>query len=315
MDARRLARRLNLLGPWLRRVFGGVVVKIGLDPGFGCPNRDPRTGAGGCIFCPPTAYGHHARPDEPVAEQLARGLERLRARARYFGRPAPLALAYYQAYSSTNASAPRLAQALAPALQAPGVGGLIVSTRPDCLDGPRWDVLEQAAARAPLWLELGLQSAHAPSLAAMGRGHDVACFDAAVAQARQRGLDVVAHVVLGLPGEDLTHTNATAEHLAGLGLWGVKIHNLMVLEGARLARLWRDGRHQCWTLAQNAQALAQFVARLPAATLIHRLAADPRGERLLAPDWARDKNHVLAALADELERLDLHQGDLCPKRP
>ncbi|RJX29005.1 MAG: TIGR01212 family radical SAM protein, partial [Desulfarculus sp.] len=260
-------------------------------------------------FCPPGGAGQGPGQGPPAA-QLARGLERLRKRAREQGRPQPKALAYFQAYSSTHGPLERLRELYEQALAAPGVAGLIVSTRPDCLDGPRWDLLGELAGRSSLWLELGLQSAHDSTLAALGRGHDVACFDAAAAEARKRGLRVVAHVVLGLPGEDEGHTTATARHLAGLGVWGVKLHNLMILEGARLARDWRAGRLRPWPRERYAAAAAQFLARLPAEVLIHRLAADPGPDRLLAPDWAADKGRTLAALADYLEEHDLEQGSL-----
>ena len=299
-----------MLGPWLRGRFGGPVVKIGLDTGFGCPNRT--AGRGGCSFCPPAAYGH-GQQGQPISRQLESGLHRLAQKARRGNRPMPQALAYFQAYTSTNAEPGLLEQTLGQAVGAPGVCGAIVSTRPDCLDNPRWEVLERFRQKMPLWLELGLQSAHDQTLEAMGRGHDVACFDGAAAEARRRGFDVVAHVVLGLPGEGPEHTAKTADHLAGLGLWGVKMHNLMVLAGSRLAAQYHDGAFQPWPLEQYAKAAAEFIGRLPRAMLVHRLAADPGRDRLVAPDWASEKDAILSAIADELERRDITQGDLCRK--
>ncbi len=309
MNAARLTERLNLLGPWLRRRFGGPVVKLPLDAGLSCPNRDGTIGRGGCSFCPPSGSGT-GRGGEPLERQLADGLARLAARAHRRGQAPPQALAYYQAFSATHAPAPRLEALLAPALAAPVVG-IIVSTRPDCLDPPRLEVLARAAERKPLWLELGLQSASDQTLAALGRGHDFACFAGAVEQARQAGLEVVAHVILGLPGEMPEHTAATAEALAGLGVWGVKLHQLMVLEGARLAAEFAAGRLRPWSRERWARAAAEFLGRLPRRTLIHRLVADPGRDRLIAPAWAGDKDAALSALADELERRDLKQGDLC----
>lgn len=310
MDASRLSTRINMLGPWLRRQFGAQVVKIGLDAGFGCPNRIG--GLGGCAFCPPAAYGG-AGVNASIAEQLGDGLARLELKARRTGKDVPLALAYFQAYSSTNAEPRLIKAALEQILEFDGVCAAIVSTRPDCLDGPRWEALERFRQKMPLWLELGLQSANDDTLRTIGRGHDVACFDSAVAEAHQRGFDVVAHVVLGLPGEGPGHAAATADHLAGLGLWGVKMHNLMILEGARLAADYAAGSFQAWPLELYVQAAAEFLARLPKNSLVHRLAADPGKDTLIAPDWAADKDAILSAIADELERRDIHQGDLCPK--
>jgi radical SAM protein (TIGR01212 family) len=309
VDPNRLSRRLNLLGPWLRKRFGGRVVKLPLDAGLSCPNRDGSIGIGGCAFCPPSGSGTGMGAG-PVDQQIRDGLARIAARAAKRGQKPPQALAYYQAFSGTHTSASKLSGLLAPALAAP-VCGLIVSTRPDCLDEPRWQVLLKAAEQKPLWLELGLQSANDATLAALGRGHDFACFAQAVKQANQLGLKVVAHVILGLPGESGSHFAATARALARLKVWGVKLHQLMVLEGTRLADDYAAGSLSLWSRESWARAAADFLGRLPQETLIHRLAADPGRDRLIAPAWVADKEAALEALAAELERQDLKQGDLC----
>jgi radical SAM protein (TIGR01212 family) len=287
------------------------VVKLPLDAGLSCPNRDGTLGKGGCAFCPPSGSGT-GLGEVPLERQIREGMARLADKAAKRGKEAPLALAYYQAFSSTHVPAQRLAELLAPALAAP-VCGVIVSTRPDCLDGPRWEVLARAAEQKPLWLELGLQSAHNATLAALGRGHDFACFADAVNQAKQFGLKVAAHVILGLPGETGDDIAATAQALAGLDIWGVKLHQFMVLQGARLADDYAAGRFQPWSRDEWAQAAADFLGRLPRETLIHRLAADPGRDRLIAPAWVAEKQAAFEALATELERRDLRQGDLCKK--
>jgi radical SAM protein (TIGR01212 family) len=245
-----------------------------------------------------------------VARQLSQGLARLRARAAAQGRPLPRVLAYFQAYSATNAPAEKLEPIFLAAARHPAVAGLIVSTRPDCLAPATWELLARLARLRPLWLELGLQSAHDATLERINRGHDVACFDRAMGQARKRGMKVVAHVILGLPGETVEQTNGTARHLAGLGVWGVKLHNLMVLAGAPLAAQHQGGGIHLWSREEYARAAAQFLARLPRKVLVHRLAADPGPDRLLAPAWAADKNATLAAIATALESDHLEQGVL-----
>ncbi|MCB2193311.1 MAG: TIGR01212 family radical SAM protein [Deltaproteobacteria bacterium] len=306
MDAARLAQRVNLLGPWLRRVMGGPTLKISLDPGLGCPHRPGGVGPGGCIYCPPGGSGHGRGGS--VAQQLSQGLARLQSRSPRG--PTPRALAYFQAYTATNAPAQVLEPMFLQVARHPAVAGIIVATRPDCLPPPTWDLLAEMARRRPLWLELGLQSAHDATLERINRGHDVANFDRAVGQAHKRGLRVVAHVILGLPGEDKGHTNATARHLARQGIWGVKLHNLMVLAGAPLAKKQRAGGLSLWSREDYATAAAAFLARLPRRMLVHRLAADPGPDRLLAPDWAADKDAVLGAIAQALEIDNLRQGDL-----
>jgi len=309
VNATRLAGRVNLLGPWLRARFGRPVVKLPLDAGLSCPVRDGTIARAPCAFCPPSGSGR-GQGDVPIARQIEQALARLEERSRRRNKPVPLALAYFQAYTTTHTSAHNLRRILEPACRHPRVAGLIVSTRPDCLDPARWQVLEEAARTKPMWLELGLQSAHDQTLAALGRGHDVACFQAAAAEARARGIPVVAHVILGLPGEGPEHTAATAEFLARLGVWGVKMHNLMVLAGSRLAGEYTAGRLSLWSREQWAAAAAEFLARLRPETLVHRLVADPGPDRLLAPDWAGDKDRALTALAEALEARDLRQGAL-----
>ncbi len=299
------------MGPWLRSRFGRQVVKIGLDAGLGCPNRDGTIGLAGCSFCPPGGSGR-GQGGLSIAEQVKEGVARLRDRSVQKSRPLPAVLAYFQAHSSTHGSPPRLAALYAQARSHPLVAGIIISTRPDCLDGPRWDLLQKTARRIPLWLEMGLQSAHDATLRAIGRGHDLACFDRTVREAHKRGIKVVAHVILGLPGEDIAQTDATAEHLAGLEVWGVKMHNLMILGQTALAGEFAQGRLSLWTREKWAQAAASFLARLPRRMLIHRLAADPGPDELVAPKWAADKNQALKALNQRLQEDRLEQGAMCP---
>lgn len=312
MSRAELGRRVNLLGPWLRQRFGGRVAKVGLDLGLGCPNRE--NGRSGCAFCTPLAAGRGLTA-LPLDQQWEQGRRRLALAAARRGQEPPRMLAYLQAFTSTHAPAPRLAVLYAQVAALPEVAGVIVSTRPDCLDDPRWEVLTDLAARLPLWLELGLQTANDHTLLAMDRGHDRAAFDAALAQARVRDLDVVAHVILGLPGEGRDQTDATADHLARLGVWGVKLHQLMVLEGSRLAADWRAGGLTPWSLPQWVAATAGFLARLPAGTVVHRLAADPGPETLLAPDWAGNKGLALDALGAYMLDHDLRQGAAWPRKP
>lgn len=312
MSRAELGRRVNLLGPWLHQRFGGRVAKVGLDLGLGCPNREQ--GRGGCAFCTPLAAGR-GLTTLPLERQWDLGRERLGAAAARRGQAPPRMLAYLQAFTSTHAPAPRLAALYARVAALPEAAGVVISTRPDCLDPPRWNLIANLAEQLPLWLELGLQSAHDPTLLAIDRGHDRAAFDTAVAVAQARGVDVVAHCILGLPGETQRHTDTTADHLARLGVWGVKLHQLMVLEGSRLAADWRAGRFLPWSLEEWTAATAGFLALLPEAMVVHRLAADPGLETLLAPDWAANKGLALDALGGYMLEHDLRQGAAWRRKP
>ena len=217
-------------------------------------------------------------------------------------------IAYFQSFSNTYAPVDRLRALYQEALAGPEVVGLSIGTRPDCLDDEVLDLLAGLARERLLWLELGLQSAHDRTLKALNRGHDVACFTRAVERAASRGLEVVAHVILGLPGEGPEEMAATAAYLARLPVQGVKIHLLYVVEGSGLARLYRQGAYTCLTAEAYVQSVVDFVELLPPHLVIHRLTGDPHRQELLAPDWCLDKSRVLGRLREEFARRGSRQG-------
>ncbi|MBI5525469.1 MAG: TIGR01212 family radical SAM protein [Deltaproteobacteria bacterium] len=296
-------RRYNPLGDHLRKVFGGPVRKLPFSAGLTCPNRDGTRGTGGCFYCSgkdlvPSWFV----PGEDVPTQLRRGMEALgRGGARMF-------IAYLQDHTGTHCAPERLEQVLAEALSAPGVVGLSVGTRPDCLGSPVLDVLESFARRTRLWLEIGLQSSSDSTLLSVGRNHTAAEFADAVRAARARGIETVAHVILGLPGEGRAETDATAGFLATLGVPGVKIHNIMVLRGTRLHEMSERGEFVPPTAEEYRDMAVRFLERLPPGVVIHRLAAEAPTDLLAAPAWARDKSAVIRAVERELERRDTRQS-------
>ena len=192
-----------------------------------------------------------------------------------------------------------------------GVGavvGLAVGTRPDCLEDEVLDLLAGYARDRLVWLELGLQSAHDATLAHLNRGHDAACFREAAGRAAARGLAVVAHVILGLPGEGPREMAATAEFLARLPVAGVKIHLLYVVQGSGMARLHEQGEYVCLTEAQYVSGVVDFIERLPPHLVIHRLTGDPHAEELVAPAWCLDKPRVMKRIREEFTRRGSRQG-------
>jgi len=292
------------LNSHLRQRFSGRVQKVTLDAGLTCPNRDGRVGVGGCLYCNARGSGTGAwARGLGIHEQMRQGMVRVQAR---YG--ATRFIAYFQSFSNTYAPVEVLAKLYREALAFPEVVGLSVGTRPDCLNDPVLDLLTDISRDYLLWLELGLQSAHDATLRLLNRGHDVACFRRAVEQAAGRGLEVVAHVILGLPGEGPEEMAATARFLAGLPLQGVKIHLLYVIRGSALARLYEAGEYRCLTENEYLQRAADFLELLPPETVIHRVTGDPHPEELLAPAWCLDKSRVLARLKEEFARRGSRQG-------
>ncbi|MDF1554377.1 MAG: TIGR01212 family radical SAM protein [Deferrisomatales bacterium] len=282
------------IGAHWRARFGQPVRRVGLDPGFPCPHRDPRTGTG-CAFCDPasfTAPSAATGPGRPVAEQLATGIAGLRRQG--VNRFA----AYFQPRTNTNASSGKLVAAWDVATRPPEVVALCVGTRPDCVPDPVLDLLAEYTGGREVWLELGLQSARNATLRALHRGHDAGQFADACRRARQRGLLVCAHVILGLPGEDAADEAHTAAFLAASGVEGVKLHQLAVVRGTPLEVRWRAGGLAVLDEAEYVDRTVAFCRQLSSATVLHRLVGDPAQERLLAPHF--NKGRVVAAIRRRL---------------
>jgi hypothetical protein len=188
------------------------------------------------------------------------------------------------------------------------VVGLSIGTRPDCLTPEILELLAEIAQERLLWLELGLQSVHNRTLNLINRGHDVDCFTQAVQTAAHRGLEVVAHVILGLPGEGPEDMAATARYLGGLPLQGVKIHLLYVVRGSALEAMYAAGAYRPLEEKEYVRIVADFLELLPPRLVIHRLTGDPHPEELVAPAWCRHKSRVLSGIREELARRGSRQG-------
>jgi radical SAM protein (TIGR01212 family) len=298
------------LNTHLKGRFGSRVQKITLDAGLSCPNRDGRVGTGGCLYCNARGSGTGAwARGLTLTRQLEEGKARL---TRRYG--AARFIAYFQSFSNTYAPLENLRRLYEEALACPKVVGLSIGTRPDCLPQEVLELLAGYARDRLVWLELGLQSAHDDTLRRLNRGHDVACFTAAVHRASALGLEVVAHVILGLPGEGPREMAATAAYLAGLPVQGVKIHLLYVIRGSGLARLYEVGEYQCLTQDEYVSRVVDFIELLPPRLVIHRLTGDPHPGELLAPDWCRDKARVLRAIREEFARRGSRQGSRMGKK-
>ena len=292
------------LAGYLKARFGERVQKITLDAGLTCPNRDGRVGWGGCIYCNARGSGTGAaQRGESLTAQLVAGMANLRQRygARKF-------IAYFQSYTNTYGPIPRLRALYEEALAFPEVVGLSLGTRPDCLSEEVLDLLATLRSRVMIWLEVGLQSSHDRTLTLINRGHDVACFVRAVKAAAARGLEVVPHVILGLPGEGREDMLATARFLGTLPVAGVKIHLLYVIRGTPLASLYEAGSYQPLEQEAYVDLVVNFLELLPPELVIHRLTGDPHPEELLAPHWCLNKGAVLTAIRQAFQDRGTFQG-------
>ncbi len=294
------------LNTYFRERFGQRVHKLTVDAGFTCPNRDGRVGRGGCIYCNARGSGTGAHLEGlSITRQLeaSKSAVAQRFKARRF-------IAYFQAFSNTYAPVARLRALYDEALAVPDVVGLAIGTRPDCIDEENLALLQGYAERHLVWLELGLQSSHDETLRRINRGHDAACFSNAVMAAAGRGIEICAHVILGLPGETRAHMLATADFLAGLPVDGIKLHLMYVVAGTPLAQLYSSGAYRCLEQAEYVELVCDVLERLPRRMVIQRLTGDPHRLELLAPAWALRKTETLNHIKRRLEERDTRQGRL-----
>jgi radical SAM protein (TIGR01212 family) len=300
-------RRYYAFSRFLRERFGGRVARVTIDAGFTCPNVDGTVTTGGCVFCDNRSFSPNRRlPRATVAAQVERGVALL---GRRYG--ADRFLAYFQAGTNTHAPVERLRRLYDEGLAHPQVVGLAVGTRPDSVPDPVLDLLTEYAKTRYVCLELGLQSVHDRSLDWMNRGHHFDAFVDAVYRCQGRGLDLCAHVILNLPGESHADMLATADVLAALPVHAVKVHNLHVVRGTPLERMYHAGEVALFGRDEYVGVVCDFLERLPAEMVIHRLSGDAPPDYLVAPQWCLDKPGLLRAIDEELRRRDGWQGKHC----
>ncbi len=285
------------LNQFLRRQFGCRVQKIPLDAGLSCPNRDPHSKQGGCIYCNQQGSGTGAfARGMSIREQLIRGMEwaARRYKARAF-------IAYFQSYSNTFASLEKLEEIFGQAAEFPEIVGAAIGTRPDCVDRKRLELIGRIFGSRMIWMEYGLQSASDQTLKRINRGHSVQDFIDTVRLTRQFPFLVCAHVIFGLPGETRRHMLKTAALVRELGIEGVKFHQLYVVKDSPLHKLFADGLYQPISLDEYAAAVADAIRLLPEDTVIHRLTGDPAPGELVAPSWASQKDLIVQKIKRKLD--------------
>lgn len=296
---------VNTFGRYAYRRFGARVHKIALDAGFTCPNRDGSKGIGGCTFCNNASFSPNARNAVPLAQQLENGRQALAKPRRN-----ALLIAYFQAYTNTYGGVDALAARYDEALNVPGVVGLSVGTRPDCISGEVLALLASYRARGlEVWLELGLQSAFDDTLTRVNRGHSFDDYRHAIAAAHAYGIPVCTHLILGLPGEALAQWRQSLQAVIALGVQGLKLHALHVVKGTQLANQWRRGEYQPLGMEEYAHGVADLVAATPGHVVFHRLTGTAPPRLLLDPAWCADRWPVLNAIEAQLRQRGLRQGE------
>ena len=270
----------------------GKVRKIAVSAGLSCPNRDGTVGKGGCIFCNNEAFcPRYTDPHKSITEQIEDGIRFFAHKGR-----ADSYLVYFQSFSNTYGETDKLILMYEEALAYPGVSGLVIATRPDCLKPDLLDYLERrftGEASPFLLMEIGVESTKDETLRLINRGHDYACAEQAIRELGRRGIAVGVHIILGLPGESPEQMAETAAYIGRSGADGIKLQLLHVLEGTDLAEDYRQGKLHIPDLPEYLNWLKVCVSQLPPDMVIHRLTGDGAKRDLLAPLWSADKKRVL----------------------
>lgn len=289
---------------YLRQTFGEKVYKLALDGGMTCPNRDGTLDTRGCIFCSEGGSGDFATARRSsVTKQIDEAIARLDSLEKNTGRKY---IAYFQSFSNTYAPVPRLRSLYLEALQHPRIAGLSIGTRPDCFNEEIYSLLEECRQMAPVWIELGLQTIHEKTARYIRRGYPLKTFEETVSKLHQHHLDIIVHIILGLPGETDEQILETIRYLNRQNIQGIKLQLLHILKGTDLAR--QADFLKIYTEEEYVQLLLRCIGELSPDIVIHRLTGDGPKNLLLAPLWSLNKRKVLNHISHELKQQGLYQG-------
>ena len=292
------------LNSYYQKKFGHKTVKLPLDGGFNCPNRDGKIATGGCIFCSAKGSGDFT-PSRylSITEQLQISKEKLLHKWQN-----PKYIAYFQAFTNTYAPVSVLRTKYEEALSDPEIIGLSIATRPDCLDDDVLELLEELTHKTSLCVELGLQTSNQDTAKAIHRGYENMVFEKAVHDLKERKIEVVVHVILGLPNETKEDMRNTISYLNALPIDGIKLQLLHVLKDTPLAESYQNGDFTVLSKDAYIDILCSCIALLRPDIVIHRMTGDGPKESLLAPLWSLQKRDVLNSIHKELKLRNISQG-------
>ena len=277
---------------YLKDKFGQKVYKISLDGGFTCPNRDGKTGTRGCIFCSKGGSGDFAENREmSITEQIESGKKKVEKKIK-----SGKYIAYFQAFTNTYAPVEMLRQKYEEAINHPDIVALSIATRPDCLGDDVLRLLDEMNKIKPVFVELGLQTIHQKSAKYIRRGYDLSVYDKAVRDLKKIGVNVVVHVILGLPNESENDMLETVKYVCESGANGIKLQLLHVIDGTDLAKDYKKGLFKTLEFDEYVNLIVKCVKIIPKDIVIHRLTGDGAKKDLIAPLWSADKKRVLNAI-------------------
>ena len=298
--------RYNSISNFLKDEFGCKTVKLSIDAGFTCPNRDGSKGYGGCAFCSGGGSGELAASmtedsssvSASITEQIGRLSEKW---------PDACYLAYFQSFTNTYAPVDVLRERFYAALDDPRISGIAIATRPDCLDNDVLDLLEEINRSHFMWVELGLQSIHDSTLKAMNTCYTVSDYDRAAAALAERGIRVVTHLILGLPGETQEMMLRSLDHVCSRQVFGIKLHLMNIIKTSPLYETMPD-YVSFDSIEEYVDLVVKCLEMIPPDVTIHRLTGDVPRRLLVSPEWSYKKRTILNAINRELALRGTYQG-------
>lgn len=299
-------KRYHSLDYHLKEIYGEKLYKISLNGGCSCPNRDGTLGSRGCIFCSEGGSGDFAASASlSISNQLSYGKELVKKKYTGHGY-----IAYFQAYTNTYAPLDHLRSIFTEAIFDPEVKILSIATRPDCLDADVISLLSELNQIKPVWIELGLQTIHPKSAAFIRRGYDLPIFEHTVGELVAHRIQVIAHVILFLPGETTEDMLSTIRYLNSCPINGIKLQLLHILEHTDLADYYQDESFSVPSMEEYFDVLGKCVSSLRPDIVIHRLTGDGPKNLLIAPLWTGNKRMVLNSMQRYFKENDIWQGKL-----
>lgn len=288
----------------LRNKFGKKIFKVALEGGFDCPNRDGTVAFGGCTFCSAAGSGDFAGDRvDPIPVQFEKIKNKMHEKwqdGEY--------IAYFQAFTNTHAPLEVLKEKYEAALAIPGVVGLSIATRPDCLPHDVVEYLAELNERTYLWVELGLQTVHEKTSNIINRAHDMQCYYDGVAKLRKHNINICTHIINGLPLEDYDMMMETARVVSQMDVQGIKIHLLHLLKGTPMVKQYEKGMLEFMDQETYVKLVADQLEILPEEMIIHRITGDGPIDLMIGPMWSVNKWEVLNGIDDELKKRDSYQG-------
>ena len=303
-------RRFNAYSDYFRKIYGGRLQKVSIDAGFTCPNRDGTAGTGGCTYCNNDAFNpSYCNPSRSISEQLKIGIEFLRHRYKH-----PVGyLAYFQAYSNTYAPLYDLRKMYTEALSYPGVKGLIIGTRPDCVDDEKLDYIKSLAEKYFVAIEYGIESCYDRTLKRINRGHTFADALMAIEKTVKRRIKTGAHFILGLPGESYEDMMSQADIISGLPIDTVKFHQLQIIKGTAMEKEYLDNpsEFRLFEFTEYVDFFVKFLEKLNPAIVVERFSGEAPPHILAKQLWGKKRTEqIVKIIENRLEELNTWQGRL-----